>query len=185
MGILHLTLIHSGRGSVNSICRNICLWSVHKKKPIHTIPVSHGLAATLAPEKSSAETNPPQEPPCPPQPRYVTALATVPYSDLVLSGSWDGVIRVWKVTADKKRLEAVGIIGGEGSVRGVINGISVVERGDRKEPELVICAGTGKELRLGRWMEVEGRNGGYVMVVKKNALGGQTDVATVGEEDDA
>jgi ribosomal RNA-processing protein 9 len=81
------------------------------------------------------------------------------------------VVRAWKVTADKKKLEPVGTVGSEGCVRGVINGISVVERGDRKQPELVICAGTGKELRLGRWMEVEGRNGGYVMVVKKKALG--------------
>jgi ribosomal RNA-processing protein 9 len=153
------------------ICRNISLWSIHKKKPIHTIPLTHGFAAPPAPEKSSAEKDPAQQPPCPPQPRYVTALTAVPYSDLILSGSWDGVVRVWKVTADKKKLEPVGTVGSEGSIRGVINGISVVERGDRKQPELVICAGTGKELRLGRWMEVEGRNGGYVMVVKKKALG--------------
>src|SRR5207248_5560336 len=46
-----------------------------------------------------------------PQPRWITALATIPYSDVVLSGSWDGCIRVWRVSEDKKRLENGGVVG--------------------------------------------------------------------------
>ncbi len=34
-----------------------------------------------------------------------------PYTDLVLSGSWDGCVRIWRLSADKKRLEAVGVLG--------------------------------------------------------------------------
>ena len=154
------------------ICfRNICLWSINKKKPIHTIPLSHGLAPPPPPEKSSAETKPAQEPPCPPQPRWVTALATIPYSNLIFSGSWDGVIRVWKVSKDTKKIEPMGVIGNEESIRGIVNGIAVFERGEKADAEIVVCVGTGKELRLGRWLEIPGRNGGYVMEIKKKAGG--------------
>ncbi|KAF8251634.1 WD40 repeat-like protein [Wilcoxina mikolae CBS 423.85] len=155
---------HFVTGSDNG---NLSLWTVHKKKPIHTIPLSHGLASPPLPEKSSAEIDPPQEPSCPPQPRYVTALAIIPYANLIFSGSWDGVIRVWKVTPDKKKIEAVGTICGEDSVRGVVNGIAVYERGEKDDAEIVVCVGTGKVMRLGKWLQVSGRNGGYVMEVKK------------------
>lgn len=160
---------HFVTGSDNG---NICFWSVHKKKPIYTVHNSHGLAPPPPPHLSSAETKPSQIPPCPAQPRYVTALAAIPYSNLIFSGSWDSAIRVWKVSVDKKRLEPIGAIGVEGAIRGVINGLAVIERGAKKiggneDAEIVICVGTGKELRLGRWLEVEGRNGGYVVVIKK------------------
>lgn len=134
------------------------------------IPLAHGLAPSPLPENSSAEMDPPQEPPCPPQPRYITALATIPYSNLIFSGSWDGTIRVWRVTPDNKKIQSVGTIGGEGSVRGVVNGIAVFERGEKDDAEIVVCAGTGKEMRLGRWLSVSGRDGGYVMEVKKKRL---------------
>ena len=78
-------------------------------------------------------------------------------------------MRVWRVTADNKKLESVGTIGGEGSVRGVVNGISVIERGEKEAAELVVCVGTGKELRLGRWLQVAGRDGGYVMEISKKS----------------
>ena len=148
--------------------RNLCLWTVHKKKPIHTIPVSHGFAPPPRPENSSAETDPAPEAPCPPQPRYVTALATIPYANLVFSGSWDGAVRVWRVTADRKKMDALGTIGRQGSVRGVVNGISVLERGGKgDDAELVVCVGTGKAMRLGNWLQVPGRDGGYIMNVAK------------------
>jgi len=149
--------------------RNISLWTIHKKKPIHTIQVSHGIAPPLLPEKSSAEKNPVQEPTAPPQPRWVTALAAIPYSNLIFSGSWDGNIRVWKVSANKRKLEAVGAIGGEDSIRGIVNGISVLERGTKKDAKVLVCVATAKEMRLGRWMTVKGRSGGYVLdVMRKN-----------------
>ncbi|KAH0607577.1 uncharacterized protein H6S33_002611 [Morchella sextelata] len=154
---------------------NICLWSVHKKKPVHTIYYAHGLNPGPTPDQSSAETSPDQNPPCPPQPRYITALSAVPYSDLVASGSWDGHVRIWKVSADKKKLERVGAVGipdnsDKEIVRGVVNGLSIFERGEKGKEELVICAGTGQEVRLGRWMKLEGRNGGMVLEIQRKAL---------------
>ncbi|KAI5795679.1 WD40-repeat-containing domain protein [Geopyxis carbonaria] len=144
----------------------ISLWSAHKKKAVHVVQVAHGLAPPPTPEQSSAEATPPEAPPCPPQPRYITALASLPYSDLVFSGSWDGSVRVWRVTGDKRRLEPAGVVGPEGGVRGVVNAIAVAER----EGEITVVVGTGTEMRLGRWMGVPGRNGGYVLQVGKREV---------------
>ena len=89
---------------------------------------------------------------------------------MVLSGSWDGYIRVWKVSADKRKLEPAGVVGAdtrERPVRGVVNGISIIERGEKGNERLVICVGTGRELRMGQWLKIEGRNGGYVLEVER------------------
>lgn len=91
---------------------SLSLWSIHKKKPIFTVPLAHGLDPPLTPDEYFAEKIPDPNQRLPePQPRWITALTTVPYSDLILSGSWDGHVRVWKVSQDKKRLEKLGIIG--------------------------------------------------------------------------
>lgn len=89
----------------------LSLWTLHKKKPVFTVPLAHGLDPPLLPEQASAEEVPDSKVPGVPRPRWITALATVPYSDLILSGSWDGWVRVWRVTADRKRVERVGVLG--------------------------------------------------------------------------
>lgn len=160
---------------------------MHKKKPVHTIYHAHGLAPPPTPAESSAETAPDQNPPCPAQPRYITALATVAYSDLVVSGSWDGHVRVWKVSADKKKLERVCAVGattdgGKDVVRGVVNAIAVFERGEKGKEGLVICVATAREMRKGKWMKVSARNGGVVLEVDRAVLEAENGVTEVGNE---
>lgn len=99
----------------------LSLWNIHKKKPVFTVPLAHGLDPPILPEEASAEEIPNPKVPAPPQPRWITALATVPYSDLILSGSWDGWIRVWRVSADKKRVERVGVLGGGAKMPNLID----------------------------------------------------------------
>ncbi|KAH1497348.1 hypothetical protein KXV92_003376 [Aspergillus fumigatus] len=95
---------------------SISLWSIHKKKPLHTIQCAHGLDPLPPLDELSAEVD---------QkladsnsrflrrmPRWITALATVPGTDIVLSGSWDGFIRAWKVSEDKKTIIPLGPVGG-------------------------------------------------------------------------
>lgn len=107
---------------------SISLWNQHKKKAVFTIPSAHGLDTVLPPDEASADDNTAiDRPPRVPQPRWITALTTIPYSDLVFSGSWDGHVRVWRVASDKKRLEPVGIAGAT-PVKGIINDIAVFER---------------------------------------------------------
>lgn len=175
---------------------SISLWSLHKKKPVFTVPVAHGLDPALKPEEASAEEVPNSKVPGAPQPRWITALATVPYSDLILSGSWDGRLRAWKISEDKKRLEVVGVLGEahaeaerdgnvnvleprdgeppedqETSVRAIINDIEIFERGDRGKDGLCVVIATGKEHRLGRWKTLQGKNGACIFEVPHKQAG--------------
>ncbi|KAL2760616.1 hypothetical protein ACRALDRAFT_1059601 [Sodiomyces alcalophilus JCM 7366] len=169
----------------------LSLWSVAKKKPLHILPLAHGLEEPLLPTEASAESAPTDEVVPPAQPRWITALRTIPYSDLILSGSWDGYIRVWKLSEDKKKIEPLGTLGGgkqtdggdgegdinmedqggedEFRIRGVVNDIAVFERGERAKDGLCIVVAAGKEHRLGRWQmgKIKGKNGGYVFEVPR------------------
>lgn len=159
---------------------SLCLWTLHKKKPIFTIKVAHGLDPPLTPEQASAEQVPAHGNLPEPQPRWITALTTVPYSDLVLSGSWDGCVRVWRVGTDKKRIEVVGILGKDeadvdgqaAKIRGVINDLGVFERGERGKQGICVVAGVGTEHRLGRWKVIEGKNNAVVFYVPNVEGGG-------------
>lgn len=180
----------------------LSLWVTHKKKPIFTIPFSHGIQEPMAPEEVSANLHPDPSIVPTPQPRWITALTTIPYSDIILTGSWDGCIRVWRVSDDKKKIEAVGLLGKnstnglgdtltlnginghvshaltngnessatgeEAIIKGVINDISIFERGDRGKDGICVVAAVGKEHRLGRWFKIAGaKNGAVVFEVPK------------------
>jgi ribosomal RNA-processing protein 9 len=178
----------SDNGAIN-------LWNINRKKPVFTIQLAHGLDPTLTEEDAYADVEPEKDVPGRPTPRWITALTTVPLSDLVLSGSWDGHIRAWKVSDDRRRLERVGIVGHvevegsestvkdgdveEGSedasnekkiVLGVVNDISVFERGEKGKDGLCIVAAVAKEHRLAKWKKVKGRNGAVCFEVSKKGL---------------
>ncbi|KAK2024461.1 WD domain-containing protein [Colletotrichum zoysiae] len=164
---------------------SLALWSVTKKKPLHIYPMAHGLEQALRPDEVSADHNPDPSIVPPPQPRWITALKTIPYSDVILSGSWDGCIRVWRLSEDKRKIEAAGVLTSEaeqasragknkpedaaGGLKGVINDIAIFERGERGQDGVCVVAAVGKEHRLGRWQmrKGKGKNGGYVFEVPK------------------
>ncbi|KAH0495216.1 hypothetical protein TgHK011_008781 [Trichoderma gracile] len=171
---------------------SIALWSVAKKKPVFIQPLAHGLDPPLAPEAASAEAHPDPKVVPAPLPRWITALKTIPYSDVILSGSWDGHVRIWKLSEDKKRIDFVATLGGSPEdqpsengddqpngtpkashyrpVHGVINDIAVFERGDRGQDGICIVAAVAKDHRLGRWTVNKGngvRNGGVVFEVPR------------------
>ncbi|GKT84688.1 LOW QUALITY PROTEIN: WD G-beta repeat containing protein [Colletotrichum tofieldiae] len=164
---------------------SLALWSVTKKKPLHIFPMAHGLEQALRPDEASADHNPDPSVVPPPQPRWITALKTIPYSDVILSGSWDGCIRVWRLSEDKRKIEEAGVLTSEaeqaskaakgksedaaGGLKGVINDIAIFERGDRGQDGVCVVAAVGKEHRLGRWQmrKGKGKNGGYVFEVPK------------------
>jgi ribosomal RNA-processing protein 9 len=141
------------------------LWSIHKKKALFTIQLAHGAEEPEPLEQVSSETDPEvlarlkKDDKRRPIPRGITALATVSGTDIVLSGSWDGWVRVWKVSDDKRSLSPQGVLGkfdntnesspetnghpngtseerasvmqDVGPIKGVINSMAVFER--RKE----------------------------------------------------
>ncbi|CAD6499417.1 BgTH12-03533 [Blumeria graminis f. sp. triticale] len=171
---------------------SLSLWATHKKKPLFTLQTCHGVEPLLAPEDVSAEKTPTPNTIPEPQPRWITALTAIPYSDVVLSGSWDGSLRVWRVSDDKKKLEPMGTVYGQppddsstlpglledkahtkknensvNEVRGIINDISVFERGERGKDGVCIIAAVGKQNRLGRWQKIRGKNGAIVFEVPR------------------
>ncbi|PBP16148.1 WD domain-containing protein [Diplocarpon rosae] len=177
---------------------SLSLWVVHKKKPLFVLPACHGFDPVLKMEEASAERHPKEEVVPQPTPRWITALATIPYSDVILTGSWDGEVRAWRVSDDKKRIEAVGTLGKPtistppdkdapspptstsppstnapyAPIRGLINDISVFERGDRGQDGVCVVVAVGKEHRLGRWQGRRtegGKNGGIVFEISKVA----------------
>ncbi|KAF3146539.1 pre-rRNA processing protein [Orbilia oligospora] len=174
---------HFVTGSDNG---SISLWSLHKKKPVFTIRTAHGLRPSINPSDHSAEANP-EDVNVPRQPYYITALAAIPYSDVFFSGSWDGCIRVWKISEDKRSIESAGVIGAgaggqeaeEGGVmldeaesrtpfRGVVNSLAVYEKNSGREDEsCVVIAGIGQEMRMGRWLRIKGRNAAVMFVVDR------------------
>lgn len=170
----------------------IALWSVQKKKPVYIESLAHGLDPALEPQQASAEINPSQSAIPAPLPRWITALKTIPYSDVILSGSWDGHVRVWRLSEDKRRIEPVAVLGGPPTghgledqsndvamkddlaleprpVAGVINDIAVFERGDRGKDGLCVVAAVAREHRLGRWAASKSgvRNGGVIFEIPR------------------
>jgi ribosomal RNA-processing protein 9 len=162
----------------------LSLWNTQRKKPVFTVPLTHGRDAALSPAEMSANANAQETgiKPGPRLPRYVTAVATVPFADLILTASWDGWIRAWRIGDSKRSIEELGKVGrvpvedgvgaqgGEDGViiRGIVNGLAVCERGDRGKDGVCIVAAVGKEPRLGRWMRGQGgRNGIYVFEVPR------------------
>jgi ribosomal RNA-processing protein 9 len=141
---------HFVTGSDNG---DIILWALNKKKPQYTKRFAHGVDEPLSPGQVSAETYP-SETGIPAQPRWITCLASLPYTDLFFSGSWDGKVGMWKISADLRKFELVQYI--DTGIKGVINGISVEEAGRRGTDGVRILLAIGSECRLGRWKTVKG-----------------------------
>ena len=94
---------------------SIALWSVHKKKPLYTVHLAHGLdplppldelSSELDEQTAASNTRHLRR-----MPRWITSLTTVPGTDVVLSGSWDGWVRAWKISEDKKTILPLGPVG--------------------------------------------------------------------------
>lgn len=79
----------------------VALWSTQKKKPLSRVPCTHGRTQVV---QGSAEAVESEENKTPESARWVTALCAIPYSDLVMSGSWDGHLNFYQVTADRPKL---------------------------------------------------------------------------------
>lgn len=144
---------------------SISLWITAKKKPVFVQPLAHGMNEVVSETEGVIRT-----------PRWVTALASLRYSDVVASGSWDGDIRMWKFDSSKRNLSFLGVI----PAPGVINSLQLIsppkefyecsswtmtkQRTEDGEhplqprghvPSLLLVAGVGKEHRLGRWLNIK------------------------------
>ncbi|KAI0640423.1 WD40-repeat-containing domain protein [Trametes meyenii] len=161
---------------------SISLWSTQKKKPIFTQAVAHGMDLAQEETEDMAVVR---------KPRWITALASLRYSDLFASGSWDGEVRLWKLDPKLKGFSLVGTV----AALGVVNslqfltppqdfsgaapwtsrpGISREDPGPsgnhakKSGSPVLLVAGVGQETRLGRWVQRKGEghvNGAVVFAL--------------------
>lgn len=83
----------------------LSLWSVAKKKPLFAVHAAHGWSEHQHATEGLQR-----------RPRYITSVACLPYGDVFVSGSWDGVLRIWGLDEDLRsfrllfELPALGVV---------------------------------------------------------------------------
>ncbi|KAI0038624.1 WD40 repeat-like protein [Auriscalpium vulgare] len=156
---------------------SICLWQTHKKKPIFTQAIAHGFNEVHSETEGLIRT-----------PRWITALGSLRYSDLFASGSYSGDIKLWKVDPKIRSFSQVGTVGAPGVInslqfisppKGSLDDLTwaqderSVKTPTSKVTSVLLVAGVGQEMRLGRWVTVKGdgtRNGALVVALHPRGL---------------
>ncbi|QPG74184.1 hypothetical protein FOA43_001508 [Brettanomyces nanus] len=153
---------HFVTGSDNG---NVSLWSTSKKKPIFTVRQAHGMQPKIKAVDVSAERDVNiAEQQVPKQlPFWITSIHAIPFSDIFVSGSWNGVLKVWKLAEDLRSFELLGDLN---RAKGVVTRIDSYE--DEENHSVRIYASLSKEHRLGRWIKpLEGsRNAIYSATIE-------------------
>lgn len=150
---------HFVTGSDNG---NVSMWSLAKKKPIFTRRLAHGLQLPI--KSASAEIDETKIDIPDPQPYWITSIYALPFSDIFITGSWDGKLKIWKISSDLRGYDLIKEI----NVKGIVTKIHAIE--DEDKSELKIYATLSKEHRLGRWLKpLSGsRNALFTYVTKLN-----------------
>lgn len=181
----YVLVISNAATDTDTLRRSICLWTTTKKKPISTTQLAHGVSEHASETEGVIGTA-----------RWITALACVGYGDIFASGkpslavlsmreletddgtsigSWDGLIRLWKIDERVRSFSPLTTI----SALGYINSLQLIcpslrssEPQSKRGPtpvtkSLAVVAAVAKEPRLGRWMRIkEGKEGAIVAVIR-------------------
>ncbi|KAJ2157886.1 pre-rRNA processing protein [Coemansia sp. RSA 552] len=136
----------------------LSLWSIHKKKPTFIHHVSHGVTPGLS-DNNDGDNTGDDEPMVPRRPHWITALASVPFTDLFVSASSDGLIRMWQLRPGKNPgFDLRNVI----PASGFVNALAVRELAPADplstKKDIVLAAALGQEPRLGRWEKRRARN---------------------------
>ncbi|PIC49384.1 hypothetical protein B9Z55_008011 [Caenorhabditis nigoni] len=128
--------------------QSIAIWSFWKKRPLTVRKQAHGQD-----EKGNG--------------RWIVALAVLPYSDLLASGSNEGELKLWKIGENFRSITPFFSY----SIPGFINSIAFSSNGKS------LVVGAGKEHKDGRWwVDREARN--QVVILPIRYTDGSDDVAT-------
>ena len=114
---------------------SLLLWREASKRPTASAALAHGRDGS--------------------SPRWITGLAALKMSDLAISGSSDGYIRLWQANAASSVLSEVASV----PVDGFVNSIAITDK--------FFAVGTGSEHRLGRWWKLKG-NKNKVQIFKND-----------------
>jgi len=130
-----VTMLHAEGFVSGSQDGSLALWSTKRKRPIATKASAHGLA--------------PWGGPC-----WLSALASPPFSDVVISGSCDGHVRFWECDETERELKPLLSV----PVTGFVNDIAIAPSGK------FLAIAVGQEHRLGRWFKVREAKNSVVIV---------------------
>ncbi|CCH42291.1 putative WD repeat-containing protein [Wickerhamomyces ciferrii] len=159
---------HFVTGSDNG---SISLWSLAKKKPLHIQHLAHGVLPEFTSEQASAESDAQKRDLQIPeaQPYWITSIHAIPYSNVFISGSWNGKLKVWKLD---EKLRSFSLLGELPNARGVVTRIDVAEYGNNNQESFRVIAALSKEHRLGRWIDAGSgaRNSIYSVVIDQQIL---------------
>lgn len=137
---------HFVTGSDNG---NVALWSLAKKRALSTERLAHGLQPQFTPAQASSETSTelasqqiPQA-----QPYWITAIHAIPYTDIFISGSFGGTVKIWRLEDGLRSFKLIGEVKG---LNGCIVQVDAVEVPKTKKLSIYILL--SKEHRFGRWL---------------------------------
>ena len=117
-----------------------------KKKPICTVKSAHG-------------TDPGNS-----EPRWISAIATQHNTDLIVSGSHDGHVRLWKSDPKHRMLRQVAevdlssVVSWDSNEPGFVNSVAIHPSGK------ALVVGLGQEHRLGRWYRHKAARNGLLVI---------------------
>jgi len=100
------------------------LWNIRKKKPVFTLKNIHGSNSTIS------------------------SIATVPYSDIIATGSGTGQIKLWRWLKSERKLQHFKDM----NLPGWINQLKFSRSGN------YMVAAVGRDQKLGRWLPLNVRN---------------------------
>ncbi|CAF1336953.1 unnamed protein product [Adineta steineri] len=128
---------------------SIALWSVSKRRPLFNLPHAHKVTSVdpaLIPESL-------------PEDFWITSLASLRYTDLLASGSFNGTINLWKSTPEFNHLIHLFTL----SQIGFVNDLKFSPDGN------YLVVGIGQEHRLGRWWTIKSaKNAVLIYKLDKN-----------------
>jgi ribosomal RNA-processing protein 9 len=116
---------HFVTGSDNG---DVNIWGTLKKKPLCNVTNAHGINIIND------------------QPNWISAVGALANSDLVVSGSCNGVLKFWRCTNNFKSLLPLFNV----PIKGFINGLVFTHDGSK------LIVAIGNEHRFGRWHSVTG-----------------------------
>uniref|UniRef100_A0A7E4VBC5 WD_REPEATS_REGION domain-containing protein n=1 Tax=Panagrellus redivivus TaxID=6233 RepID=A0A7E4VBC5_PANRE len=117
---------------------SVSIWGAQRKKPLTVVRQAHGRNTTTH------------------EPNWITAVAAAHNTDLVASGSSDGILRLWQISNDYKAIKQIEAY----PIKGFVNALRFIDNGRR----LVVAI--GQEHKNGRWWKVpEAKNSIVVLSV--------------------
>ena len=169
-----VTMIDDSHFVTGSDNGSLSLWSLAKKKPLFIQRLAHGImpipeSSQISGEADEELRNRQLQDKKLTQPYWITSVYAIPYSNIFISGSWNGCLKVWKLNENLREFELLGDLD---NCKGVVTKIQAVESGKHGKEKFRILASVSKEHRLGRWVnQVPGaRNGIYSAVIDQTTF---------------